>query len=307
MFTKKGQSALKQDAYKILSQLKIESLEPRIFQTALSFAIGSGDQHVLIGLMKSYPELLGQDSVFSKTVYESIRLNPDSAESVYLKALADLQVASKKFSKEETIFASWGLKDVIARKNNDLKHVNFFQTKLDAGNFVSYEETRLVSVKCDNARRQAMKKLVALKDYGEIEKSFIDASKAFEFRAIYGNKSPDRLVDWAYSQMALREVGLAEANKDKMESLCGCRFVHQDDWGIKYALLEMKDKNVRNNPYASSVLGEEYKSNINLSEDELEDMCNFSDEAYQAIYLGRRIRVEYSPNENDGEGSDLIG
>lgn len=307
MFTKKGQSALKQDAYKILSQLKVEELEPRIFQTALSFAVGSGDQHLLIGLMRGYPELLEQDSVFSKAVYESIRLNSDSAESIYLKALADLQVASKKFSKEQSVFASWGLKEVIAKKNDDLKHVKLFQERVDAGNFVSYEETRLNNVKRDNARRQAMKKLVALKDYGEIEKSFVDASKAFELRAIYGNKSPDRLVDWAYSQMALREVGLAEANMDKMEALYGCRFVHQDDWGIKYAMLEMKDKNVKRNPYASSVLGEEYKSNLNLSADELEDMCNFSDVAYQAIYAGRRIRVDYAPKENDDESSDLIG
>ena len=78
----KRRSALEQDAYKILCQLKIKELEPRIFQTALSFAIGSGDQHLLIGLMRKYPELIGQDSVFSKAVYESIRLNPDTAESL---------------------------------------------------------------------------------------------------------------------------------------------------------------------------------------------------------------------------------
>ena len=302
----KRQSALKQDAYKILCQLKIEELEPRIFQTALSFAIGSGDQHLLIGLMRKYPELIGQDSVFSKAVYESIRLNPDTAESVYLKALANLNQSSKNFANEFAgSYGEIGLAKMIVKKNIDLQFTKMLQKRIEESKFSDYRELSVARAKCENARRQAMQEWSALRDYGDVEKGFIDAAKAFELRSIYSEKSPDRLIDWAYSQMALRDVGITKADIDKMGNMYRCRLAEPNNWGIKYAIIEMKDKNVRNNPYLPRALGD-YENKMLLSKREGSEIGMFSDYAYESIYLGRSIRVDYAPNE-DGESSDLIG
>lgn len=313
---------MEQDAYKLLCQLNLNSFNANVVNKAINFFVATGESHLAIGLLRKFPELL-ENKAFTQTLRVVVDSNPESCESLFLSAIIrginkSQEYAEVRNCKKDELMNKICAKNEVVRvlaRNEAVKEMSLASKKNDVERALkTYRETRAPKAKqeafldykkkCElyeeaskafesDKRYEATfadlkSKNRLLAPYSDVERGYVEASKAFVKESEDLAGTPRGLMCWVYSQLALRDIGVKENDEKKIKALSDYKMSQSDDWSAKWGLLELRSAKT-NNPYEQNIR-EAYRDPAKFSADERVEMESLSINGLDAILRGKEIK-----------------